>query len=111
MSAPLARHATITATGNYVFNMDRSIAPFAVSIWVMVPVGTTVSYEINITPDDVDTTPTADVDWFDDPQFPTGTTASAIGNYQFPVAAVRLSVASISGGPIRLHILQGFSIN
>lgn len=99
---------TITSTGEAdPWYANYRSGPFNTSIAVVVPAGTTANYSVEYTFDELfDNDPSA-CDWLVDPQFPLGTTASAVGNYIVPVGGVRVNVASISGGPIRVTILQG----
>lgn len=115
MPSPLSKFVTITATGiSGPHNLDSSIGPFAVAIQVYVPGGVTATYSVEYTLDELvlqDNTANPNVRWTTDPQFPIGTAATATGNYIVPVSAVRVNVATLSGGSIELKIRQAFSIN
>lgn len=112
---PLSRFVSIAATGETApFNLDPSISPFNVAIQVYVPGGVTVSYSVEYTLDDLTLSngqPNPNVRWVEDPEFPTGSIATITSNYIAPISAVRVNVASITGGSIEVKIRQGFSSN
>ncbi|SCB30304.1 hypothetical protein [Rhizobium lusitanum] len=115
MPSPLSRFVSISATGTSVaFNLDPSIAPFNVAIQVYVAGGVTTTYSVEYTLDELmlqDNTANPNVRWTTDPQFPVGSSATITGNYLFPISAVRLNVATLSGGSLELKTRQSFSIN
>lgn len=111
-------YKTITAAGSYVFELDYYINPFNAAYEVEVPTGTTVSYGLNGTLDPVNQTvgtgygvPVApNPTWSPIVAAGTTTTTNPV-NQTTPIRAMQLVVASISGGPIYLKIVQPFSIN
>ena len=115
MSSPLSKFVSISATGTTtICNLDPSIGPFSVAIQVYVPGTVTTTYSVEYTLDDLmlqDNSATPCVRWTTDPQFPVGTAATATGNYIVPISAIRVNVATISGGSIELKVRQSFSIN
>ncbi len=115
MPSPLSRFATVSATGTSVpYNLDPSIGPFNVAIQVYVPNGVTATYSVEYTLDELnlqDNTANPNIRWMTDPQFPVGSTATITGNYLFPISAVRLNVATLTGGSLELKTRQSFSIN
>jgi hypothetical protein len=115
MAGPLSRFVTISATGaSDPYNLDSSISPFNVAIQVYVGVGVTATYSVEYTLDELSLpsgAPNPNVRWTTDPQFPVATAATATGNYAFPISAVRVNVATISGGGLELKIRQSLSTN
>lgn len=97
---------TTTGTKDGV-NLDPSIAPFNAS--AAVTVGSTATYKLQYS-----LSPTTVADsaalWFDSVNMPSGTTASAVTNFMFPVARVRLVIAALSG-TITLQVSQGYTNN
>lgn len=108
---------TITTAGTYVFGLDYFINPFNVGWEVYVPGGTTVSYGVDTTFDSINPTigtgygvvVAANPTW--DVLQATSTSTTKNGNLQTPVQAMRVVVASISGGSITFKAVQPFSIN
>lgn len=101
---------TITATGNGTpIALDMLRSPFNASFHVTVPAGVTASYKIQFTLDDLNNPAIATPDWTDDANVGAGTTASATGNYMFPVTFIRAVVATLTGGTatLVLTVLQG----
>jgi hypothetical protein len=115
MPSPLSRFVSISATGvTGPYNLDSSIGPFSTALQVYVAGGVTTTYSVEYTLDDLmDQYGVANpnVRWTTDPQFPVGSSATIIGNYMFPISAVRVNVATLSGGNLELKIRQSFSIN
>jgi len=115
MPSPLSKFVPISATGTSApCNLDPSIAPFNVAIQVYVAGGVTATYSVEYTLDELmlqDNSANPNIRWTTDPQFPVGTAATATGNYIAPISAVRLNVATLSGGNLELKIRQAFSIN
>jgi hypothetical protein len=96
----------ISATGaGTPIGLDWMQSPFNVSIQVVVLAGTTANFGVQYTMDDPNGGGT--VTWTYDANIVSGTTTTAVGNYNFPVQAVRINVASISGGNIIFNVLQG----
>jgi len=83
---------------------DRSQSPFNMSVAAIV-LGT-ATYGIEYTLDDVND-PTVTPVWFPDANLPTGQTASGVTNFMFPIQAVRINIAAISGAGVRFVVLQG----
>lgn len=115
MALPIYRE--ISAAGDVAFELDWLTNPFNVAWEVVVPAGTTVSYGVDSTLDPINPTVgpgygnvvAPNPDW-SQVQAP-ATTASSNGTITSPIRALRVAVASISGGPIRVKIMQPFSIN
>ncbi len=85
--------------------LDHLQSPFNAS-YAVVLVGATATFGVQFTLDDPNNANVTPV-WFNDATNGTGVTASAVGNYTFPVRALRLNVAALSGGTIRFVVLQG----
>lgn len=115
MNALLGKFVTISATGiSGPYNLDTSIAPFNVAIEVFVPGGVTTTYSVEYTLDPLnlsDWSANPNVRWITDPQFPVGSTATITSNYIAPISAVRVNVATLSGGSIEFKLRQSFSKN
>lgn len=117
MANPIYR--TISATGNYVFELDWFINPFNAGWQVYVPSGTTVSYQVDTTLDPVNPTVgtgygvvvAANPVWTATTAAPSGTSATASGAQTSPVRAMRVAVASISGGSIQFKLVQPMAID
>lgn len=99
--------AYTTAATQPSVNLDPSISPFNAS--VAITVGTSGTYKLQFSLDAPDTSD-ANALWFDSENIPTGTTGSAVTNFMFPVARIRLVIAA-NGGTITLQALQGYTIN
>jgi len=106
MANPIYKSYTTTGTKEACALNFRS-GPTNISVAVVVPGGTTASYSVQYTFDDLSSTTEANADWITDPQFPLSSSATLVGNYIAPISGARVVIASISGGPIRLKILQG----
>ncbi len=87
--------------------MDPSISPFNASVAVYLV--STGSYAIQYSLDALDVSD-ANSRWFDDANLPTGTVASGVTNYMFPVTKIRINIAA-NGTGIELKTLQGFTSN
>jgi len=115
MSGPLARYATITDTGVAgPYNLDPTISPFNVNVQVYVPEDVTVSYSVEYTLDQLNLLggqENPNVRWETDTNFPDSSAATITSSFDAPLTAIRVNVASISGGSIELKILQSFSKN
>ncbi len=109
-------YATVTTAGaTTIWSADYNVAPFTASIQVYVPVGTTVSYEVDMTLDDPNIPQPNGLtaqpqEWVALTAFPAASTGTITSSINFPVAALRLNIASISGGPVYFKIIQGFFI-
>ena len=115
MPSPLSRFVSISTTGaSDPYNLDPTIAPFNVAIQVYVGGGVTTTYSVEYTLDELmlqDGSANPNVRWTTDPQFPVGSSATITGNYLFPLSAVRLNVATLTGGSLELKTRQSISIN
>lgn len=87
--------------------MDIYIAPFQVSIAVVLSAGAVLTYKVQHTFDDVwakgfdPSTAT----WFDSTDL-TGETASAFAVHEFPVTALRLNVTAYTSGTATINLIQ-----
>ena len=88
-----------TQTETTAYQVDPSKNPFAVSIAVVATA--TINYTVQHTFDPFSAITT----WFDHETL-LSQTASADGNYAFPVTAVRLKVNSVSGGTAYMTVIQ-----
>lgn len=88
-----------TVTETTAYQLDPSKNPFAVSIGVVAT--STISYTVQHTFDPWGSITT----WFDHETL-AAQTASADGNYAFPVTAVRLKVNSVTGGTAIMTVIQ-----
>ena len=91
------RTITLTSTGTAVSAaapMDIHQSPFNVGMGLVI--SGTVNVKVQHTFGDILNTAAASLTWFDHPTM-TALTASADGNYAFPVTAIRLNQASGSG--------------
>lgn len=107
MGNPVSRIISGTGTTAPVaFNYRQN--PFAATVQVYVGGGVTTSYGLEYTLDDVQTTPAANVRWCPEVagMLPAGTTATGTARYSAPVCAVRLNVASLTGGNLEMRVLQ-----
>jgi len=108
-------YKNITATGDTVWCTDWRISPFNASIAVVVPAGSTCTYEVDFTLDTINPTSSDQpaVTWITSAQFPAGSTTTILSNVNQPVTGIRLHVTAINtaGGPILFKILQPDSIN
>lgn len=97
-----------TVTSSAPLIMDSKQNPFNVGFGVVATA--TISYTVEHTFDDLlsgaYTEGTAR--WFPNATV-AAATASANGNYAFPVTAIRLTVGSVTGGTAQMTVLQGSS--
>ncbi|HQT62541.1 MULTISPECIES: hypothetical protein [unclassified Acidiphilium] len=117
MARPI--HATISATGTYVFAVDDWVNPFNVAWQVEVPAGVTASYTLNQTLDPILDGPgngygvvqKASPTWaaVSGTTFPA--TATTGGTITSPIRALQLVVTALTGGNLTVNIIQPFSIN
>ena len=104
----LSHSVSYTDTGTKgSLNLDPSISPFNAS--VVVTLSSTGNYKLQYSLDDI-TTSDANAIWTDSVNIPSGTTATAVTNFMFPVSRIRLVITS-NGGTITLQTLQGFTTN
>lgn len=95
--------ATATGAQDYIL-LDPYISPFSVNSYIEIPGGTTASLTVHTTIDDVQDTSVTPV-WVADATY--GTVTSSKGaSYALPITAVRVTVGSISGGPVYFTVLQ-----
>jgi hypothetical protein len=101
--------ATRLGTGSSnVITTDTYISPFNVGFGVVVTNtgDSATNYTVQHTFDNPQTTPSPT--WFNHPTV-ASLTASQDGNYAFPVAAIRVSINSVSGsgtGSVRMTVIQ-----
>lgn len=103
MGNPVYQSYTTTGAKTPVL-LDWTLTPFNASVFAYLVSGS-ATYAVQFTADPIDdasVTPR----WYDDANLPTGTTASGSSNYMFPVRAVRINIASISG-VLEFKVLQG----
>jgi hypothetical protein len=105
---PVRQTVNQTGTGAPV-PLDYIQSPFNVSFRAFLPSGATAVYGVQYTLDDLNDPNITNVDWIYDTNVGSGTAISATGNYMFPVRAVRINVASLSGGPIDFTVMQGLT--
>lgn len=92
-----------SATTSAALPMDYAANPFSVGIGCVA--SGTLTYKVQHTFDnvmDASVTPT----WFDHDTL-TGQTASADGNYAFPVRAIRLNITAYTNGSVTMTLVQG----
>lgn len=96
-----------SATTSAAIPLDQYISPFNVSIGVTLSAGATLTYKVQHTFDDVFAAgfDPATATWFDHASL-TAKTASADGNYAFPVSAIRLNVTAYTSGTATMNVLQ-----
>lgn len=98
---------TVTGAGvSRVINPDYYMDPFAIGVGCVISSGATVSYTVQHTFDDVYalTFDASTATWFPNSGI-TSKTANTDGNYAFPVAGIRLNVAS-SDGTVTMTLIQ-----
>jgi len=108
----LSRTETYSTTGTkQSWNLDPSIVPFNASVAFVLSAGT-VSYKLQYTYDELTPTQTDnDASWFDSTTFAAATAATKDGQITAPVTRVRVVIAALSGGTLKMTVLQGFSTN
>ena len=87
--------------------MDHYIGPFNVGLGVIVAPGSTLTYTVEHTFDDIND-PAFDADtatWFPNSGM-SAKTASLDGNYAFPITAIRLNVTAYTTGSATLVAVQ-----
>lgn len=110
---PLQRTETYTTTGTKgSWNCDPSITPFQVNIAVVLSAGT-CDYKLQYSYDSLDDPTKTDNDatWIDSDDLPASTTATGEANFSTPIYRVRLVIAALSGGTLKMTMLQGMSTN
>lgn len=106
MGRPVRQVLTSAGSTNPI-PLDTHISPFNISLGCIVSAGATVSYKVQHTFDDVFSSSfvAANATWFDHPDI-TGETDDTDGNYAYPVTAVRLTAATLTGGSITFVVTQ-----
>lgn len=110
---PYRRSEVYTTTGTkQSWNTDASIAPFTCAIAFTLSAGT-VDYKLQYTLDPLDSPTSQDNDasWFDSVDIPPGTTGNSVASFLTPVARVRVVIAALSGGSLKMEMIQGLSVN
>lgn len=79
---------------------------FAMGLFIELSSGAVLDYTVQHTPDDIQTSSTADVFWSDTVEL-INLTASDEGNIVVPVCAVRLKFNSFTSGTAKLTVKQG----
>lgn len=105
MANPVYQSYTTTGAKPPV-SLDYCQTPFNASVFVYLATGT-ATFAVQFTADPIDDT-TVTPRWYDDANLPTGSTANGSSNYMFPVRAVRINIAVISG-TVEFKVLQGFN--
>ena len=91
--------------------MDIKANPFSVAFVCVVAAGSTLTYKVQSTLDDVfdpNYNP-ATGNWIDHATV-TGQSATASGNYAFPVNAIRLNVTAFTSGSVAITVNQSQSV-
>lgn len=105
---PLYNKTVYTDTGTKTsVNLDPSIAPFNAS--VVCSISNAANYKLQYSLDPMDVSD-ASATWVDSANIPSGTTATSITNFMFPVARVRVVIASLTG-TLTLQVRQGYTNN
>lgn len=94
-------------TASAVIPMDIYIDPFNVSVGVALSAGATLTYTVQHTFDDVfsPTFNAATAVWYPNASL-AAKSASADGNYAFPVTAIRLNVTAYTSGSATMTLVQ-----
>ena len=99
---------TLSAAGaSSPIPLDHYIGPFNVGLGVSVAAGSTLTYTVQHTFDDVNS-PSFDADtatWYPNSSL-SAKTASLDGNYAFPVTAIRLNVTAYTAGSATMTVVQ-----
>ena len=101
------RVAVSSATTSQVVPLDQYISPENVSVAVVLSAGASLTYKVQYTFDDVfaaNFSPSTAA-WFDHATL-VGKTASADGNFAFPVTGIRLNVTPYTSGTATMNVLQ-----
>lgn len=101
------RVTVASQTASAPIPLDHYQGPFNVGIGVAVAAGSTLTYSVQHTFDDVwapGFDPTTAV-WYTNSSLGTKTT-TLDGNYAFPVTAVRLNVTSYTSGSVTMTLVQ-----
>lgn len=111
---PLQRSEVYTTTGTkQSWNCDPSITPFSMSVAVTLLGGATATFGLQYSYDVLDgpTQTDANAVWFDSTDIPAATAANKAAAFLAPIARVRLVIATLSGGTLKMTMLQGMSTN
>jgi len=109
----LTHDVTYTTTGTKPsVDLDPSLAPFNATVAVTLTTGP-ASFKLQYTIDDFSDPLKTDATaaWFDSVDIPAGTAASIVASLPFPVSRIRLVIATLTAGSLRLQTQQGLSIN
>jgi hypothetical protein len=114
MARPISQ--TITTTGaTSPVGLDWMIAPFDCLVTVIIPSGSTATYSLQYTQDDLNGVPpapaftAATANWVTDPTMSALSVTSQV-SLNTPYMFIRLNVSALSG-TLLLRIVQGLSIN
>lgn len=107
---PRPQSVTMTGDGNSAtipINWRGGNSGFGVSLAGIVAGGSTLTWKVQHTLDDIYAVTAAGgtINWLDHASL-TGKTASADGNYAFPIRAVRLVVSGFAAGSVTLTIIE-----
>jgi hypothetical protein len=96
-----------SATTSAVIPMDQYISPFNVGLSVNLTAGASLTYTVEHTFDDVFASnfSAATAKWYPHATL-AAKTASADGNYAFPVTAIRLNVTPYTSGTATMNLVQ-----
>lgn len=99
-----------SATVSSPFPLDYRAKPFSVSLMADVAAGSTLTYKVQYTSDDIYDSAwnPATANW-QDHSILSAQTASNNSNLAFPVTAIRLNVTAYTSGSVRLAVIQATS--
>jgi hypothetical protein len=97
-----------TLGGQQVANLNHLQAPFNASVVVDIVSGV-ANYSVEFTTDDLTATVPANLRWLPLPNLAPGQTTTQQYTLSFPVTAVRLNLASLTG-EVRLAVSQGLGL-
>ena len=107
MANPTYQLTNAAGTGTAIV-LDWTQPVFNASFAVELQGSSTATFGVQFTLDDLTTTTPK---WYYDANVGQNTTATFVGNYMFPVRAVRLETVSLSaGGSIIFAVLQGLPV-
>ena len=106
MGNPTYQSVTATGTGTAI-GLDWTQPVFNASFAYELKNSSTATFGVQFTLDDVNGTITPT--WYDDANVPTGSTTSYVGNYMFPVRAVRQITTALNGTAV-FAVLQGIPV-
>lgn len=106
----LYRTENYTTTGTKdSWNADPAIVPFNLHVMCTLVAGT-VSYKLQSSLDPMSIAD-ADATWIDSGDIPSATATSASTLFSSPVSRVRVIIAAIATGPLKVQMRQGLSTN